>query len=105
MGGYGIGETTVEYWQDKRSEDGQIMCYGGRMWAGRWRLHEVILVQTKLTFWQRCFSCSLLDKMFLYAGDYTGAIDNFNESQFWTSAQWVIVKTETYEHVMGGICL
>jgi hypothetical protein len=24
----------------------------------------------------------------LYAVDYTGAIDNFNESQFWTSTQW-----------------
>ena len=25
----------------------------------------------------------------LCAVDYTGAIDNFNESQFWTATQWI----------------
>jgi hypothetical protein len=25
----------------------------------------------------------------LYAVDYTGAIENFNESQFWASTQWI----------------
>ena len=33
-GVYGIGETTVGYWQDKRSEDVQIVCSGGNVdWA------------------------------------------------------------------------
>jgi hypothetical protein len=36
----------------------------------------------------------------LYAVDYTGAISNFNESQFWTSTQWI--KCENRD-VMEGI--
>jgi hypothetical protein len=34
MGVYGTGETTVGYWQDKKSADVQIMCSGGNAdWA------------------------------------------------------------------------
>jgi hypothetical protein len=31
----------------------------------------------------------------LNAVDYTGAISNFNESQFWTSTQWINCEIET----------
>jgi hypothetical protein len=36
----------------------------------------------------------------LYAVDYTGAISNFNESQFWTSTQWINCENRD---VMEGI--
>jgi hypothetical protein len=38
--------------------------------------------------------------MFLYAVDYTGAIDNFNESQFWPATQWINCENRD---VMEGI--
>jgi hypothetical protein len=31
---YGIGETTVEFWANRKAEDAQIMCSGGNVdWA------------------------------------------------------------------------
>jgi hypothetical protein len=50
-------------WQDERLEDVQIMCSGGNVFP--------------------------VGPDVLYTVDYTGVIDNFNESQFWTSTQWI----------------
>ena len=33
-GGFTVLVTTVEYWQDKRSEDVQVMCSGGNVGDG-----------------------------------------------------------------------
>jgi hypothetical protein len=58
------------------------------MWTRRWRLHEVILAEQThiLAATIQLFPVGL---DVLYAVDYTGAIDNSNEAQFWTSTQWV----------------
>ena len=48
-GVYGIGETTVGYWQYKRAADVQILCSGGNVdWA--MQSEEATLVQSKLIF-------------------------------------------------------
>ena len=42
-GVYGIGETTVEYWELKKAEDVQIL------WIGLWNRPEATLGQNKRT--------------------------------------------------------
>ena len=71
------------------------------MWTRRWRLHEVILAEQThiLAATIQLFPVGL---DVLYAVDYTGAIDNSNEAQFWTSTQWVNCENR---NAMEGIVL
>ena len=84
-GVYGIGEPTVKYWEDKKAEDVEIMCSGGNVdWAMESAQSNTRAEQTHiLAAMIQLHPVGLV----LYAVDYTGAISNFNECQFWTSAQ------------------
>jgi hypothetical protein len=78
----------VEYWELKQAEDVQIMCSGGNVdWAMESARSNTRAEQTHiLAAMIQLFPVGL---DVLYAVDYTGAISNFNESQFWTSTQWI----------------
>jgi hypothetical protein len=90
---YGIGETTVEYWQNRTANDVWIMCSGGNVdWAMQSARSNTRAEQTHiLAAMIQLFPVGL---DVLYAVDYTGAISNFNESQFWTSTNGSTVKLE-----------
>jgi len=98
-GVYGIGETTVEYWEKKKADDVTIMCSGGNVdWAMEAARSNTRAEQTHiLAAMIQLFPVGL---DVLYAVDYTGAISNFNESQFWTSTQWINCENRD---VMEGI--
>ena len=95
---YGVGETTVD-WENRKAEDVQIMCSGGNVdWAMESARINTRAKQTHIL--AATIQLFPVGPDVLYAVDYTGAISNFNESQFWTSTQWI--KCENRD-VMEGI--
>ena len=81
-------EGSLEDARPKSAEDIQIMCSGGNVdWAMQSARSNTRAEQTHiLAAMIQLFPVGL---DVLYAVDYTGAISNFNESQFWTSTQWI----------------
>jgi len=98
-GVHGIDEPTVEYWEDKKAEDVQIMCSGGNVdWAMESARSNTRAEQTHIL--AAMIQLHPVGRDVLYAVDYTGAISNFNGCQFWTSTQWINCENRD---VMEGI--